>query len=89
MIYHFLTWITEYNRASSVINMSFLKKKQTPLESQLIKDTTALALLEGRRVGQPGHIDAKNYLIKRMSEIGLTPFSVSYTHLTLPTIYSV
>ena len=64
--------------------MSFLKKKQTPLESQLIKDTTALALPEGRRVGQPGHIDAKNYLIKRMSEIGLTPFSgenfeLSYT----------
>ena len=55
--------------------MSFLKKKQTPLESQLIQDTEALAMPEGRRVGQPGHDVAREYLLRRMQEIGLTPFS--------------
>ncbi len=39
------------------------------------KDTRALALDEGRRVGQPGHEVAERYLLGRMEEIGLEPFA--------------
>ena len=38
------------------------------------KDTEKLALPEGRRVGQPGHEVALEYLKMRMGEIGLIPF---------------
>ncbi len=38
------------------------------------KDTEKLALPEGRRVGQPGHEVALEYLKMRMGDIGLTPF---------------
>ena len=37
-------------------------------------DTTALALKNGRRVGQPGHDVAREYLLGRLTEIGLPPF---------------
>ncbi|MCP4848043.1 MAG: M28 family peptidase [Verrucomicrobiaceae bacterium] len=39
-----------------------------------MKDTKALALPEGRRVGQPGHGVARKYLLDRFSGIGLEPF---------------
>ncbi len=38
------------------------------------KDTEKLSLPEGRRVGQPGHAIALQYLESRMREIGLIPF---------------
>lgn len=38
------------------------------------KDVEKLALPEGRRVGQPGHAIALEFLKKRMKEIGLMPF---------------
>jgi hypothetical protein len=41
----------------------------------IVKDTEALALPEGRRVGQPGHDIVKKYLLGRFVEIGLEPFS--------------
>ena len=41
---------------------------------QLEADTRALALPEGRRVGDPGHDEAREYLVGRMEEIGLEPF---------------
>jgi hypothetical protein len=37
-------------------------------------DTRALALENGRRVGQPGHDVAREYLVGRLEEIGLEPF---------------
>ena len=37
-------------------------------------DTRALALERGRRVGQPGHEVAREYLLGRLEEIGLEPF---------------
>jgi len=43
--------------------------------ANIVKDTEALALPEGRRVGQPGHDAVRKYLLGRMSEIGLLPFS--------------
>ena len=41
----------------------------------IVKDTAALALPEGRRVGQPGHGIVREYLLGRFTEIGLAPFS--------------
>ena len=38
-------------------------------------DVRAIALPRGRRVGQPGHHIAREYLIRRMTEIGLEPFT--------------
>ena len=38
------------------------------------RDTRALALPEGRRVGQPGHDRARDYLLGRLDELGLEPF---------------
>lgn len=43
------------------------------VEQLLERDTAALAMPEGRRVGQPGHEVAKAYLIDRLTEMGL-PF---------------
>jgi hypothetical protein len=45
-----------------------------PLERQLRSDTDALAMPKGRRVGQPGHDKAREFLVGRLTEIGLTPF---------------
>ena len=42
----------------------------------LIKsDTVSLSLAGGRRVGQPGHGVAREYLLGRMKDIGLEPFA--------------
>ncbi len=41
----------------------------------IVKDTEALALPEGRRVGQPGHDAVRQYLLGRLRETGLSPFS--------------
>ena len=37
-------------------------------------DTVRLSLPEGRRVGQPGHAKALEYLVQRMTDTGLEPF---------------
>ena len=44
------------------------------LVERLTKHSQALALPEGRRVGQPGHDVARDYLLKQMARIGLKPF---------------
>lgn len=44
------------------------------LIQQLTADTSALALREGRRVGQPGHQKALHYLTQRLAELRLTPW---------------
>ena len=46
----------------------------SPLETQLRADTAALAMPKGRRVGKPGHDKAREFLIGRLTEIGLAPF---------------
>lgn len=51
-----------------------LPNKNKALEQQLYEDTTALAMPKGRRVGQPGHDVAREYLLGRLDEIGLDPF---------------
>jgi len=43
--------------------------------SVLREDTEALALPQGRRVGRPGHEVARHYLLGRLQEIGLEPFT--------------
>ena len=43
-------------------------------ESSIERDTKALALPQGRRVGQPGHETALRYLRHRMQNLGLAPF---------------
>jgi hypothetical protein len=53
---------------------SILPNKNKELERQLFKDTDALSMPKGRRVGQPGHDVAREYLIARLDEIGLEPF---------------
>lgn len=45
-----------------------------PSGANLEADTRALALPQGRRVGQPGHDVALRFLLERLTEIGLTPF---------------
>jgi hypothetical protein len=45
------------------------------LQTQLHSDTAALATPTGRRVGQPGHDQAREFLLGRLDEIGLEPFS--------------
>ena len=37
----------------------------------------------------PDHIDMTALYLERFMNYGITPEAVSYTHLTLPTIYSV
>ena len=54
------------------------------LVERLTKHSQALALPLGRRVGQPGHDVARDYLLKQMQRIGLKPFhgksfELSYT----------
>jgi hypothetical protein len=44
------------------------------LQQQLQEDTAALAMKNGRRVGQPGHDIAIEYIRGRMEEIGLEPY---------------
>jgi hypothetical protein len=59
---------------------SLFSSATSELEAQLLKDTTALALPKGRRVGQPGNFEARLYLKKRLEELGLETFkSESYT----------
>ena len=45
------------------------------LQQQLQHDTAKLAMKDGRRVGQPGHAIAIEFLRSRMEEIGLDPFT--------------
>ncbi|MEM0968733.1 MAG: M28 family peptidase [Verrucomicrobiota bacterium] len=47
----------------------------SPFLKQLQIDTEALALPEGRRVGQPGHAIAQAYLEDRLRTLGVIPFS--------------
>lgn len=61
---------------------SILPNKNKDLEEQLLRDTKALAQPKGRRVGQPGHDVAREYLLTRLDEIGLTPFKGSSFELT-------
>lgn len=51
-----------------------MKLSRKKLIQQLTADTQALALPEGRRVGQPGHEIALNYLRQRMAALELVPF---------------
>ena len=51
-----------------------MKKGKRALIRNLTADTEALALSEGRRVGQPGHDVALQYLRKRMEGMELLPF---------------
>ncbi len=44
------------------------------IRRKIERDTQALAMPRGRRVGQPGHDVARNYLLQRMTEFGLVPF---------------
>lgn len=44
------------------------------LVERLKEHSQALALPEGRRVGQPGHDVARDYLLAQMKRIGLKPF---------------
>lgn len=61
-----------------------MKLAHITLVQRLTKHTKALALPFGRRVGQPGHDTARDYLITQMNRIGLEPFDgdsfeLSYT----------
>lgn len=51
-----------------------MKLSTRKLIQRLTNDTTALALPRGRRVGQPGHELALEYLRKRIDELELLPF---------------
>lgn len=42
--------------------------------ARLEVDTRALALPRGRRVGQPGHVVAREYLVRRLDAIGAEPY---------------
>ncbi len=46
--------------------------------TRLRKDVESLALTEGRAVGSDGHAKAKDYLIGRLTELGLTPYGHSF-----------
>ncbi len=56
----------------------------SPLETQLRADTAALAMPKGRRVGQPGHDKAREFLIGRLTGLGLKPFLGSTFELPYP-----
>jgi hypothetical protein len=43
-------------------------------DDRIEDDTQALCLPEGRRVGQPGHDVARQYLLERLHELGLSPY---------------
>lgn len=51
-----------------------MKLPQKILTRRLREHTEALALPDGRRVGQPGHDIARDYLLGQMQRIGLKPF---------------
>lgn len=51
-----------------------MNPSETDLIARLKADTSALAMPEGRRVGQRGHDKAREYLLGRLREIGLVPF---------------
>ncbi len=51
-----------------------MKLSPRKLIQQLTADTTALAMREGRRVGQPGHEKALRYLTQRLAELRLDPW---------------
>jgi len=60
-----------------------MKLSPRKLIQQLTADTTALAMREGRRVGQPGHEKALRYLTERLAELKLAPwqgdrFAITY-----------
>ena len=42
-----------------------------------------------KHVNQPGRAKLVKKVREKINELGITYISVSYTHLTLPTIYSV
>ncbi|MHC4126648.1 MAG: M28 family metallopeptidase [Planctomycetota bacterium] len=51
-------------------------------DDRIETDTRALCLPEGRRVGRPGHDVARQYLLGRLRELGLSPFR--HEELELP-----
>ena len=51
-----------------------MKLPHKVLVQSLTRHAEALALPEGRRVGQPGHDVARDYLLGQMQRIGLEPF---------------
>ena len=51
-----------------------MKISHRALVRNLTEDTAALALPEGRRVGQPGHEVAVQYLTQRLAELKLSPW---------------
>ena len=56
--------------------------KRKDIEKSLKTDTVALAFSKGRRVGQPGHDRAIEYLEQRMTELELSYFSGESFHIT-------
>ncbi len=59
-----------------------MKLSPRNLIQRLTADTTALAMREGRRVGQPGHEKALRYLTQRLAELNLTPWKGGQFALT-------
>ncbi|MDF1861972.1 MAG: M28 family peptidase [Verrucomicrobiales bacterium] len=59
-----------------------MKLPSRKLIQQLTSDTAALAMPEGRRVGQPGHEKALRYLTRRLAELKLSPWKGD--HYALP-----
>ena len=51
-----------------------MKATHRKIVRQLTADTAALAMPEGRRVGQPGHEKAVSYLTQRLTELKLAPW---------------
>lgn len=49
-------------------------RSEDTIRAQLELDTRALALPAGRRVGQPGHDIARDYILGRLERLGLEPF---------------
>lgn len=59
-----------------------MEAELTSLEARLFDDVRALATPKGRVVETPGHEAAREYLLGRMDEVGLEPYSSS--SYTLP-----
>jgi hypothetical protein len=59
-----------------------MKLSPRNLIQRLTADTSALAMPEGRRVGQPGHAKALRYLTQRLTELGLAPWKGNQFALT-------
>ena len=51
-----------------------MQRSHRNLVKQLKMDTTALALPKGRRVGQPGHDIARQYLVERLAGLKVEPW---------------